>query len=276
VVTVHDEALDGIKVALRRYAIDVAGLLIQADARTTAVVEEIAGRRRRLSAKVTALQQLPLQPARDATGSRQLDDATNDLRALDGALRLAEDARARLTATQRLVAVSLQPGVAAAEAELRRKSGALSRFVASAPTVGTTGTSPVTGLDAMAPSKLGGLDQVDLSRVDYTDNPVVGAFGKGGATLTDYRWAVETWESVVRPGVEEQNLTRDDFAERDQDREAPPLRRTADVYDLFLGDSSQIVLSQRADGSLDVINGRHRIEAARQLGIEHLPGRILG
>lgn len=54
------------------------------------------------------------------------------------------------------------------------------------------------------------------------------------------------------------------------------LRRTADAYDMFLGDTDRIRLSRDADGRLDVVNGRHRIIVARDLGIKHLPGTIRG
>ena len=110
--------------------------------------------------------------------------------------------------------------------------------------------------------------------MDFSDNPIIGAFGRGDAGLADYRWSVETWESVVRPGLN-RGLDRSAFEQRDQARRASPLRRTADVFDLFLGDSDQIVLSRRADGRYDVVNGRHRIQVARELGISVLPARVI-
>jgi hypothetical protein len=70
-------------------------------------------------------------------------------------------------------------------------------------------------------------------------------------------------------------MSRDDFAARDGTRGAPPFRRTADVYDMILG-SDPLRVEQRADGTLNVINGRHRIEIARELGVIHLPAAVTG
>ncbi|MGO9751949.1 MAG: hypothetical protein ACLP22_10650 [Solirubrobacteraceae bacterium] len=111
-----------------------------------------------------------------------------------------------------------------------------------------------------------------LSTTNHSDNPVIDDYHKGGTTQSDYRWAVETWETVVRPGIAA-DATREDFARRDADRGATGFRRTAGVYDMFLGDD-RIVFSRRPDGMLDVTNGRHRIDVARQLGITNLPGEI--
>ncbi len=83
---------------------------------------------------------------------------------------------------------------------------------------------------------------------------------------------VTTWDQLVRPGLD-RGMFRDDFAARDQTRGAPPLRRTADVYDMILG-SDPLRVERRADGTLNVINGRRRIEIASELGISHLPAAV--
>jgi hypothetical protein len=78
----------------------------------------------------------------------------------------------------------------------------------------------------------------------------------------------------VGPGVAA-GKTREDFAARDARSNAQPLRRTADVYDMFLG-SDRIRVDRRPDGSMDVVNGRHRLLIARELGIKTLPGQVFG
>lgn len=85
---------------------------------------------------------------------------------------------------------------------------------------------------------------------------------------------MQTWNDVVGPGVEG-GKTRDDFVRRDAQSNAAPLRRTADVYDMFLG-SDRIRVDRQPDGSLNVINGRHRFQIARELGIKTLPGQVSG
>ena len=118
-----------------------------------------------------------------------------------------------------------------------------------------------------------GMTLIDVSAVDFSDNPLQGAFGRGGADRSDYDWTVKTWNDVVGPGVA-RGMTRDDFAAQDSSSGAPALRRTADVYDLFLGDTDRIRASYRPDGSLDLGNGRHRAQAARALGIQWLPAQV--
>lgn len=113
----------------------------------------------------------------------------------------------------------------------------------------------------------GRLQDLDLSAVDFSDNPITDD-GRGGATMDDYRWAAATWDTKVRPGLES-GMTRDDFAAIDAANGYPPLRRLADVHDMFLG-SDPIHVSGG-----EVIGGRHRIQAARDVGITHLPARIL-
>lgn len=140
---------------------------------------------------------------------------------------------------------------------------------------------PGTRSDAPAPSGSDryladrGLAEFNVSDADYSDNPIVGSFARSqDMSRDDYVWAAQTWDEVVRPGLE-RGLTRDDFAAMDTARGAPPLRRAADVFDMFLG-SMPIRLERRADGTLHVIGGRHRIDVALELGIRRLPAVILG
>ncbi|HET9893932.1 MAG TPA: hypothetical protein VFQ44_03265 [Streptosporangiaceae bacterium] len=117
-----------------------------------------------------------------------------------------------------------------------------------------------------------GLELVPLHLADYSENPIIDGYHKGGANRSDYRWAVETWESVIWPKVAA-GATRDDFARQDEACGAPAFRCTANVYDLFLG-NDRIVFSRLPDGTLSVMTGRHRIEIARELGITNLPAEI--
>lgn len=123
-----------------------------------------------------------------------------------------------------------------------------------------------------SPVDVFGLSNVDVMSADLADNPIVGSFGRGGATRADYRWAVQTWSDTVGPGIS-LGMSRSDFEARDVLSGAPPFRRTADVYDMFLGDG-HIRVNQQKDGSLNIINGRHRLQIARDLGIQSLPGRV--
>jgi hypothetical protein len=85
---------------------------------------------------------------------------------------------------------------------------------------------------------------------------------------------VTTWDQAVRPGLD-RGMSRDDFAARDAARGATSPRRTVDVYDMFLG-TDPIRVECRSDGTLNVINGLHRITVAQELGITHLPASVAG
>ena len=123
-----------------------------------------------------------------------------------------------------------------------------------------------------------GLTDVEVSSADLAENPILdnngsqGTFGKGGLSRADYRWAVQTWNDTVGPAVSS-GKTRADFVARDAQSNAQALRRAADVYDMFLG-TDRIRADLQPDGSLNIINGRHRLLVARELGIKSLPGQV--
>ncbi len=153
-----------------------------------------------------------------------------------------------------------------ARAELRRLHGALDAYQAVVIPAGATGS--VTGSSGISAY---GLSAIDLSLVDTADNPIEGEFGRGGVTRADYRWMVETWASVVGPGVES-GMNRDDFEALDARRQARPLRRTVDVFDIFTTDP--IAIDHMPSGDHVIRRGRHRIEVAKELRLTSLPGRI--
>jgi hypothetical protein len=142
-------------------------------------------------------------------------------------------------------------------------------------------SSPTTSASAPAADGASGLKRALEERrlvevqLDYVvlDGPVLDGFSRRGSTITDYRWALETWNNVVRPGVES-GLDREAFERRDAARSVGENRKTASVYDLFLGDTDRLLFSRRSDGSLEVVNGRHRVELARRMGIDRLPGQV--
>lgn len=123
------------------------------------------------------------------------------------------------------------------------------------------------GLDSILAAH--GLEIVSVDVPDYSENPVL-SYDRG--TPADYRWAVEKWDTVIAPGIEA-GMGRDGFARKDAEVDAPDGRRLAGVYDAML--NRPITLARRADGSIDVNGGRHRLDAARQLGVTHLPVKWL-
>lgn len=53
------------------------------------------------------------------------------------------------------------------------------------------------------------------------------------------------------------------------------VRGYADVYHSYHG-TDAVALDPKPDGTYDVINGRHRIVAARDVGLKEIPARVVG
>jgi len=267
------EALKGMRSALNDWAKAAKGLSVQADAATAALRGEVERELRRRTTELSALEAALRAAPKDeqATLAEKVRCADRGVEAARRALTLATDANRRAEELRRRTDDTASGLVPRASRALEHKLRALSDYAA-APVSSAGGSEGSAGPVGYGVS---GIADVPLDQVRFDDNPIRGGFGRGDADVGDYRWATETWESVVRPGVLAGKI-REDFARRDTERgQHVGFRRTAGVYDMFLGDDS-IRLSRRSDGSFDVVGGRHRIEVARQLGITHLPARIHG
>jgi hypothetical protein len=279
-VHTRDEALGAIDRGLALWVTTATGTLAQATAFARGIQDSADGLVRQCAAKVAALEGLvrSLRPEDDhAAVMRQLTAATAALQSARREAAQIASVVQHLGAMASRHARDTGPSVNAARADLRRRATDLASYHSSRAGRTESPASRTSGESTRAPSEWlngTGLTEVDLASVDFGDNPIVGAFGRGDATRADYRWAVQTWDDVVRPGVME-GMTRADFEDRDALYAAPALRRSATVYDLFLGDSDRLRLSRRPDGRFDVTNGRHRVHAARELGIRSLPGQVV-
>jgi len=116
------------------------------------------------------------------------------------------------------------------------------------------------------------VEMVDVRTLDFADNPVVGKFARGDLEVADYDWLVDTWTSVVGPGVQA-GMKKEDFEALDERSGAVATRRTADVFDLFLGDA-RLRASQLDDGTWLLDHGRHRVTRALAKGVYYLPVRL--
>lgn len=283
-VRTREEAINLLAQALTTWSTTMSGVLLTAESVGRAASERCqrAVRDRR---NVVAVLRQRLDAAADSDKGR----LQAELRRAEDALGLAERAAAQTqTLLQRLAQLARSHATGAsgqvgdARGELRRMTHALQGYRSGGPSSGTGGSggSGLSGATADSVSGLSklGMTELDVSAADLASNPILdgdpgaATFGKGGLTRADFRWAVQTWSDTVGPGVA-RGQTRDDFAARDAASSAPPLRRTADVYDLFLG-SDRIRVNRRPDGSLDITGGRHRLLIARELGIKTLPGEV--
>lgn len=294
-IRTRDEALAAVDAALVQWAGASAEALARAMTSAGAAQSEADGevsrRAQRVSELTDALAALgddaPLKAVIAATLARAKESLETGKRAAVGVADIA----ARVAALQRSQVRNGRAYAEAARADLARRSGALGAYRqarADAGPAGRLGGSSARTLGGLALGGAAGqasngragsaswladrgFTDVDVALADYSDNPIIGKFGRGGLDRADYRWAVTTWDEVIRPGLD-QGMTRDDFAARDAARGARPPRSYAEVYDMFLG-QDPIRIDRHPDGTLHVGSGRHRIEVARELGVTRLPAK---
>lgn len=279
-VRTRDESLVLLDAGFAAWQTDATGIWLQAAARLAAAVGEVDSELRSRGSRVKALEaRLSAAKAGDDSTQleREIDSARMSQLGAYQALRSLQDVQQQFRAAHRRALSDLEAIVPAARADLRRRLSDISSYRSigtagsGAGSGGSTGTQNGSSADVWTSR---GIQLVDTAAIDFTDNPVIGSVERDGASLADYRWAVETWDTVVRPGVE-RGMTRDELVARDNERGAGPRRRTADVYDMFLGDkTNRIRVSRRPDGTYDPQNGRRRTTVARQLGISSLPAEV--
>lgn len=275
-IRTRDDALAAVDRGLAQWATAALGVFTQATAVISAACASGESQVQRLRARVAALEALlrSLRPEDDPRPlERELAQTRQSLASAQRATQQIAALSQQLHALQRAQSRSNDTNISAARADLTRRVNELGAYRGPGSGSGSSGTASTGAPSGAAWLNGTGLSEVAVGAADFEDNPIVGSFGRGGTSLADYRWAVQTWDEVVRPGVE-RGMTRADFEARDSQRAATGLRRTAGVYDMFLGDSDRLLVTRRPDGSLDVTNGRHRFEVARQLGITHLPAQV--
>lgn len=282
-VHTQDEALASVDRALQAWSSEVTGILTQAQSTAGGARGEVESVIRKLANHVATLE--ALLSAADEEGRQGLDGrlgrANEALENARGAGARVAQVEASISRLNRAHASTSSQQVSSARAQLSAMSGALAGYRSNGAGTGGGGqASSASAPGVVSTTESTGLKELDVMSADLDDNPILdddrsqGAFGKGGLSRADYRWAVQTWDDVVGPGVAA-GKTREDFAERDARSSAKPLRRTADVYDIFLG-SDRIRVDRRPDGSVDVVNGRHRLLIARELGVKRLPAQVSG
>ncbi len=282
-VRTRDEALASVDQALQAWSSDVAGVLIQAQTAVRAARGEVEAAVRKFANEVAALE-AHLSAADEESRRRLQTKLSRAKESLENAKRASArvaQVEASVSRLNRAHVSTASQQVSSARAQLSAMSRALDGYRSSGG--GLRGGGPTgTGSAPTTATPLAGIGLVDLdvSSADLDHSPILdddrsqGTFGKGGLSRADYRWAVQTWNDTVGPGVAG-GKTREDFVEQDIRSDAQPLRRTADVYDMFLG-SDRIRADRRPDGSFDIVNGRHRLLIARELGIKTLPGQVSG
>jgi len=286
-VRTHDEALASVDSALQSWSVEVTGLLVQAQSVVGGAQAEATAAVRRIFSHIAVLEALLTAADQESrlTLQSRLRRAHEALGDAQRALALVAQVEASVRRLSRVHTTASNPHVANARAQLAAMKRAIGDYRSSGRGIGGNGvpggpsTAAKLSTEATALAEAG-LTGLDVRAADLDENPVLddngvhGTFGKGGLSRSDYRWAVQTWDDTVGPGVAA-GKSRQDFVDRDARSNAQPPRRTADVYDMFLG-SERIRVDRRPDGSLNIVNGRHRLLIARELGIKSLPGQVSG
>jgi hypothetical protein len=293
-VDVRTEALTTIARGLGSFDARAAVVLRDFEAQARRAYETVAGELARRRSELAQARD-DLARADEHTVARcraRVEAAEVAVRIAETALATVEGELARLRGAMRRYLGDVRQTVASGQAQLRALGANIELYAVGAsggggaaqgglrlgpdgsvglgPTGG--GGAPGGGGGLAAALAAHGLELVDVQLPDYSGNPKL-TWSKGDATIADYRWAVETWDTQVA-GMVARGLTHDDLVRLDQERGATGFRRLAGVWDLFLG-SDPVVVEEDASGALGgVPSGRHRLEAARQLGVTHLPARV--
>jgi hypothetical protein len=280
-VRTRDEAIASVDHALQAWSTTVTGVLTQAQSAASAACDEVDRIVQNRANEVAAIESLLVSADREDNRKLQVR-LIRAKEASDQARRASlqvKDVAAGVSQLSRTHTTATCSQVASARSQLSAMSSALEGYRSSGAVLGGGGSSGSGTLRSSEGSlRSADLSAVDVSSADLDENPILDdnssqrTFGKSGLTRADYRWAVQTWNDTVGPGVAA-GKTREDFAEQDGRSNAQPLRRTADVYDMFLG-TDRIRADRQPDGSLNIVNGRHRLLIARELGIRNLPGEV--
>ena len=234
-VRTRDEAFAAIDAGLARWAVAAADLLARATATASGVQAEAEAEAVHRSRRVTELADLlaALQPEDKLRPvvAANLARAKESLAAAQRAGAGLADVAARTAGLQRSQVVNTVGFVEAARADLARRSSELGAYRAAGAGVKDVlgaslgglagpgrGTASAPSVESWLPGH--GLSDLDVAQAGFADNPITGTFGRGGLTRADYRWAVSTWDELVRPGLD-RGITRDHFAARDAASGAP-------------------------------------------------------
>jgi hypothetical protein len=123
-----------------------------------------------------------------------------------------------------------------------------------------------------------GITNVPLDRINATDIQAAGDF-KSTEQYTALRREA-TMLGQMQPALE-RGANADTFDTWDKSNKighySPDqyVRGYTDVYRSYYGDEA-VTLDPKSDGTFDVINGRHRIAAAREAGLRTIPAKVLG
>ena len=215
--------------------------------------------------------------------NQRLANVTDHLRRVKTSAGLADDAARAMTAmldSRGMRAISLCHDI---QRDLAQASAQIARFVAES--TGQSGRSATgqasavasaSGRPASASTARGHLPQgfafADLANVPASEYADIDHQSFAKMPESEMREAISLLTTGML-GKVDSGASREEFRLLDQQQGRNGSVTLLKTYDLFFG-SDAIVLSHR-NGQYSVTNGRHRIWLARQMGITHLPARVI-
>ncbi len=123
-----------------------------------------------------------------------------------------------------------------------------------------------------------GISSVELDKINPTDIQSAADFDNPQQYNALFREAqmLQQMDPALKQGADVETFHTWDKANAiGQYSPDAHVRGYADVYHSYHG-TDAIALDPRPDGTFDVINGRHRIVAARDAGLREVPARVVG
>jgi hypothetical protein len=118
------------------------------------------------------------------------------------------------------------------------------------------------------------IQEIPLAQVDFSDSYVQSPDDYKKATRETIAEGLRKLQDVVRPAVLN-GATGDDFVRMDQELGLENASGYKQVYDAFYGGNDPIAVERIGD-KYSVLSGFHRLQVARELGMETIPACVVG
>ncbi len=129
-----------------------------------------------------------------------------------------------------------------------------------------------------ASDRTGGVTNVELSRINANDVRSAADFNSPEQYAGMRREAemLKQMQPALAQGADVETFHQWDRSNHiGHYSQGQYVRGYADVYESYHGPEA-VAVEAKPDGTYDVINGRHRILAAREAGLQQVPARVLG
>ncbi|HIQ09252.1 MAG TPA: hypothetical protein EYH28_07085, partial [Anaerolineaceae bacterium] len=216
----------------------------------------------------------------------ELERAAASLRAVRKRRKVVERTVADYRRQARRLAAHLEANVPKATARLEQHAAALRSYlsIGTAPTAPTstappapaqTHTAPTepTEPPAMSEAMPEHIREIPLDRIAWESVGTLAPEDYRKVSREEMREGLRKLIQVVRPKVQ-QGATAEDFSRMDETLGLDYAHGYRRIYDAFYGESC--ITLERYGDKYYVINGRHRLLLAREMGIRSLPARVRG